>query len=85
MVDCNILKLTLVELNCNYSIEGNFLFIIVNNPFRSEADPGVLAKYVIALLKKDESSNQEVFIEQLEVFLDDGKGTYYILFISILR
>ena len=38
----------------------------------SEADPSVLAKYVIALLKKDESFNEETFVEQLEVFLDKG-------------
>ena len=48
-----------------------------NSPnLRSEADPSVLAKYVIALLKKDESFNEETFVEQLEVFLD--KGLYYV-------
>ncbi|XP_063693943.1 RNA-binding protein 26-like [Bolinopsis microptera] len=36
----------------------------------SEADPSVLAKYVIALLKKDEAFNEDTFVEQLEVFLD---------------
>jgi len=38
----------------------------------SEADPSVLAKYVIALLKKDDSFQQETFVEQLEVFLEDA-------------
>eukprot|EP00116_Pleurobrachia_bachei_P009641 sb/3469903/ len=38
----------------------------------SEADPNVLAKYVIALLKKDDNFNQDSFVEQLEVFLNDA-------------
>ena len=48
----------------------------MSNPHNlsSEADPSVLAKYVIALLKKDDSFQQETFVEQLEVFLEDCKS-----------
>lgn len=40
-----------------------------------EADPGALAKYVIALVKKDKSPEvlRESMISQLEVFLQNGK------------
>lgn len=39
-----------------------------------EADPGALAKYVIALVKKDKSADvlRESMISQLEVFLQNG-------------
>lgn len=44
---------------------------------RCDADPGALAKYVVALVKKDKSENdlKNLCKEQLEVFLQKG-GSY---------
>ena len=41
-----------------------------------DADPAALAKYVVALLRKDKpkSALKELCIDQLEVFLSKGKG-----------
>lgn len=43
--------------------------------FRCDADPAALAKYVVALVKKDKAPEElkHVCIDQLEVFLSDGK------------
>lgn len=43
--------------------------------YRCEADPSALAKYVIALVKKDKSTEalRNSMIEQLQVFLQEGK------------
>ena len=42
---------------------------------RCDADPAALAKYVVALLKKDKpkSALKELCIDQLEVFLAKGR------------
>lgn len=43
---------------------------------RCDADPAALAKYVVALLRKDKpkSALKELCIDQLEVFLAKGMG-----------
>jgi len=43
---------------------------------RCDADPAALAKYVVALLRKDKpkSALKELCIDQLEVFLAKGTG-----------
>ena len=40
-----------------------------------DADPAALAKYVVALVKKDKPMEElkEICIDQLEVFLSDGE------------
>lgn len=45
---------------------------------RCEADPAALAKYVLALIKKDKSEEElrKSMIEQLDVFLEAGRITY---------
>ena len=42
---------------------------------RCDADPAALAKYVVALVKKDKpiSELKAICIDQLEVFLSNGK------------
>lgn len=44
-------------------------------PFRCDADPSALAKYVVALVKKDKSEKdlKALCIDQLDVFLQKGK------------
>ena len=43
--------------------------------FRCDADPGALAKYVVALVKKDKTEQElrDVCSDQLEVFLQTSK------------
>lgn len=43
--------------------------------FSCDADPAALAKYVVALVKKDKPMQElkDICIDQLEVFLSDGK------------
>ena len=43
--------------------------------FSCDADPAALAKYVVALVKKDKPVQElkDICIDQLEVFLSDGK------------
>ena len=43
--------------------------------FRCDADPSALAKYVVALIKKEKPLNElrDVCVDQLDVFLADGK------------
>lgn len=43
--------------------------------FRCDADPGALAKYVLALIKKDKSPEELriSMIDQLDVFLESGE------------
>ena len=45
------------------------------DPFSCDADPAALAKYVVALVKKDKPMQElkDICIDQLEVFLSDGK------------
>ena len=44
-------------------------------PCRCDADPAALAKYVVALVKKDKppSELKDVCVDQLEVFLSNSK------------
>ena len=44
-------------------------------PFRCDADPQALAKYVVALVKKDKTEEElrRLCYEQLEVFLQDSE------------
>lgn len=44
---------------------------------RCEADPAALAKYVLALIKKDKSEEElrKSMVAQLDVFLEGGKYT----------
>ena len=46
--------------------------------FRCDADPAALAKYVLALLKKNkpEEALRDLCVDQLEVFLSSGKERY---------
>jgi hypothetical protein len=41
---------------------------------RCDADPAALAKYVLALIKKDKSEEElhKIMVGQLEVFLENG-------------
>ena len=43
--------------------------------YSCDADPAALAKYVVALVKKDKPVEElkEICIDQLEVFLSDGE------------
>ena len=43
--------------------------------YSCDADPAALAKYVVALVKKDKPMEElkEICIDQLEVFLSDGE------------
>lgn len=43
--------------------------------FSCDADPDPLAKYVVALLKKDKTEQEleAVFLDQLDVFLQNSK------------
>ena len=43
--------------------------------YRCDADPAALAKYVLALIKKDRPDQElkQCMIEQLDVFLQQGK------------
>ena len=49
--------------------------IIANFIFRCDADPQALAKYVVALVKKDkpEANLKALCKDQLDVFLQKGK------------
>ena len=49
--------------------------ILVSVCSRCDADPAALAKYVVALVKKDKPNEElkKVCIDQLEVFLSNGK------------
>jgi hypothetical protein len=44
-----------------------------------DADPASLAKYILALLKKNKSEDalKELCVDQLEVFLSNGTWVYY--------
>ena len=57
-----------------------FVFLITNAQlsFSCDADPAALAKYVVALVRKDKPLGEleEICIDQLEVFL--GGGRYYL-------
>ena len=57
------LKECMVFLSCVYIV------------YRCDADPVALAKYVVALLRKEKpkSALKELCIDQLEVFLAKGK------------
>lgn len=48
----------------------------MNSYFSCDADPAALAKYVVALVKKDKPMQElkDICIDQLEVFLSDGKN-----------
>ena len=43
--------------------------------FSCDADPAALAKYVVALVKKDKPTEElkDICVDQLEVFLSGGK------------
>lgn len=47
--------------------------------YRCDADPAALAKYVVALVKKDKPPEElkHVCKDQLEVFLSDGMYSYH--------
>lgn len=49
--------------------------------YRCDADPSALAKYVLALVKKDKSEKElkALCVDQLDVFLQKGK----IIFVTI--
>ena len=51
-------------------IQGSYFFLC-----RCDADPAALAKYIVALIKKDkpESSLRDTCTDQLDVFLQDSK------------
>ena len=51
--------------------------------YRCDADPTALAKYVMALLKKDKSENElkNLCLEQLDVFLK--KGINFIVVVTL--
>lgn len=64
----------------------NHIFISVHNLFfRCEADPAALAKYVLALIKKDKSEEElrKSMVAQLDVFLEGGKYYLFILDINL--
>ena len=44
--------------------------------FSCDADPAALAKYVVALVKKDKPVEElkDICVDQLEVFLSDGNA-----------
>lgn len=48
----------------------------ISPPLSCDADPAALAKYVVALLRKDKpkSALKELCVDQLEVFLSKGEG-----------
>lgn len=50
--------------------------------FRCDADPSALAKYVVALVKKDKSEKElkALCIDQLDVFLQKGKHELYLAY-----
>lgn len=53
-----------------------FLYeLIVFFVYRCDADPSALAKYVLALVKKDKSEKElkALCVDQLDVFLQKGK------------
>ena len=52
--------------------------------FRCDADPSALAKYVVALIKKEKPLNElrDVCVDQLDVFLADGKMYTKIRFVA---
>lgn len=56
----------------------NILCVILLLHNRCDADPGALAKYVVALLKKDKPLGdlEEICIDQLEVFLGRSRFAY---------
>lgn len=53
--------------------------------FSCDADPAALAKYVVALLRKDKpkSDLKELCVDQLEVFLAKGKHQLCITVVTI--
>lgn len=54
---------------------------------RCDADPSALAKYVVALVKKDKSEKElkALCIDQLDVFLQKGTFQYNVLKICSLQ
>lgn len=60
---------------CMFDLNYNTLLDCFGFFCRSDADPASLAKYVVALVKKDKVDKdlKEVCIDQLEVFLQTSK------------
>lgn len=58
------------------------LMIIFVCASRCDADPSALAKYVVALVKKDKSEKElkALCIDQLDVFLQKGKHELHLVF-----
>lgn len=52
-----------------------YVLYIVSLNYSCDADPSALAKYVVALVKKDKSEKElkALCIDQLDVFLQKGK------------
>lgn len=55
------------------------LLVISVECFSCDADPAALAKYVVALVKKDKPVEElkEICVDQLEVFLSSGKYHHF--------
>lgn len=55
--------------------------------FSCDADPSALAKYVLALVKKDKSEKElkALCIDQLDVFLQKGKIFCFMILLCLLK
>lgn len=54
-------------------LRETLLYLLI---YRCDADPSALAKYVLALVKKDKSEKElkALCVDQLDVFLQKGKS-----------